>query len=160
MKIVVGVVTLLLGLGLYQSQTLAVDRGRRDEASETKSSPSLIAGRKAVEAKDFTGAVQQLTKAAAETPKDADVQNLLGYSYRNLRQYDKALEHYRVALQIEPRHRGAHEYLGELYLKMDQPDEAEKHLSALSKACFFGCEEYTDLKKAIEEYKAKKTAGK
>lgn len=158
MRNIAGVVTLLLGLTVGQSSSIAVDRGGRDE--EAKASPSLAAGRKAVNAKDFTGAIQQLTKAAAETPKDADVQNLLGYSYRNLGQFDKAMEHYRVALQLDPRHRGAHEYLGELYLKMDQPAEAEKQLSALSSACLFGCEEYTDLKKAIAEYKAKKSAAK
>ena|SRR5262245_22948780 len=156
MKIGTGVVTLLLGLTLGQSELFAVDRGR--DEPETKKSPSLAAGRKAVDAKDFTAAVQHLTKAEAETPKDADVQNLLGYSYRHLGEYDKALQHYRVALQIEPRHRGALEYLGELYLKMDQPGEAEKQLSTLSRTCLFGCEEYTDLKKAIEEYKAKKPA--
>ena len=156
MKIIAGVVTLLLGLTLGQSLSMAVDRGGREE--DAKVSPSLAAGRKAVNAKDFAGAIQQLNKAAAETPKDADVQNLLGYSYRNLGQYDKAMEHYQLALQLDPRHRGAHEYIGELYLKMDQPAEAEKHLSALSSACLFGCEEYTDLKKAIAEYKAKKPA--
>jgi len=156
MKIIAGVVTLLLGLTLGQSLSMAVDRGGREE--DAKVSPSLAAGRKAVNAKDFAGAIQQLNKAAAETPKDADVQNLLGYSYRNLGQYDKAMEHYQLALKLDPRHRGAHEYIGELYLKMDQPAEAEKHLSALSSACLFGCEEYTDLKKAIAEYKAKKPA--
>ena len=153
MRIIAGVVTLLLGLTLGQSLSMAVDRGGREE--DAKVSPSLTAGRKAVNAKDFAGAIQQLNKAAAETPKDADVQNLLGYSYRNLGQFDKAMEHYQLALQLDPRHRGAHEYLGELYLKMDQPTEAEKHLSALSRACLFGCEEYTDLKKAIADYKSK-----
>ena len=139
MRITVGVVTLLLGLTVGQSLSMAIDRGGGGD--EAKVSPSLAAGRKAVNAKDFAGAIQELTKAAAETPKDADVQNLLGYSYRNLGQFDKAMEHYQLALQLDPRHRGANEYIGELYLKMDQPAEAEKHLSVLSRACLFGCEE-------------------
>jgi len=120
-------------------------------------SPSLDAGRKAVDAKDFKSALGPLTQAAKETPNDADVHNLLGYSYRNLGQFDKAMEHYRLALNINPNHRGAHEYMGELYLQMDQPANAEKELQALSKACpWFGkCEEYDDLKEAIEKHKAK-----
>jgi len=87
-------------------------------------SPSLEAGRKAVDAKDFKAALGHLTQAAKETPNDADVHNLLGYSYRHLGQLDKAMEHYRLALNINPNHRGAHEYMGELYLQMDQPANA------------------------------------
>jgi tetratricopeptide (TPR) repeat protein len=121
-------------------------------------SPSLDAGRKAVDAKDFKSALGHLTQAAKEAPNDADVQNLLGYSYRKLGQLDGAMEHYRLALKIDPKHRGAQEYMGELYLEMDQLANAEQLLKSLSKACpWFGrCEEYDDLKGAIEKYKAKK----
>jgi Flp pilus assembly protein TadD len=122
-------------------------------------SPSLEAGRKAVEAKDFNSALTHLVKAVVETPDDADVHNLLGYSHRKLGQFDKAMEQYQLALKLDRNHRGAHEYLGELYLEMGQLDNAEKQLQALNKACpWFGkCEEYEDLKDTIEKYKAKKT---
>jgi hypothetical protein len=68
------------------------------------------------------------------------------------------MEHYRIALQLDPRHRGAHEYIGELYLEMDQLANAEEQLAALYKACpWFGrCPEHDDLKEAIEKYKVKK----
>ena len=119
--------------------------------------PNFEAGRKAVDAKDFKAALGPLTKAAMETPNDADVHNLLGYSYRKLGQFDGAMEHYRTALKIDPNHRGTQEYLGELYLDMGQLGDAEKQLQVLYKACpWFGrCEEYEDLKEAIEIYKAK-----
>ena len=83
---------------------------------------------------------------------------MLGYSYRKLGTFDKSMEHYQTALKIDSSHRNAHEYLGELYLDMNQPDNADKQLVALKKACpMFGkCEEYEDLKKAIDTYKAKK----
>jgi tetratricopeptide (TPR) repeat protein len=83
---------------------------------------------------------------------------MLGYSYRKLGTFDKSMEHYQAALKIDSSHRYAHEYLGELYLDMNQPDNADKQLVALKKACpMFGkCEEYEDLKKAIDTYKAKK----
>jgi len=68
------------------------------------------------------------------------------------------MEHYRTALKLDSKNRSAHEYLGELYLDMNQPDNAEKQLASLKNACpFFGkCEEYEDLKKTIDAYKAKK----
>jgi tetratricopeptide (TPR) repeat protein len=71
---------------------------------------------------------------------------------------DKSMEHYQRALKIDASHRSAHEYLGELYLDMNQLDNAEKQLTALKKACpFFGkCEEYEDLKAAIDKYNATK----
>ena len=128
------------------------------EPSPKPQSPSFEAGRKAVEAKDFKSALAHLTKAAQEMPKDADAQNLLGYSYRKLGQFDKAMEHYRTALKLDPGHRGAHEYMGELYLETDRLADAEKELQALSKVCpWFGkCEERDDLKASIEKYKATK----
>ena len=129
-----------------------------DKSTDKPSSPEFEAGRKAVEAKDFKTAVAHLTQAAQKTPKDADVQTLLGYSHRKLGEYDKALEHYRTALKLDPGHRGAHEYLGELYLETDRPADAEKELQAIKKTCpWFGkCEEYEDLKGEIEKYQAKK----
>jgi len=118
----------------------------------------MAAGRKAIEAKDYKAAVGYLTKAVQEEPNNADAQNMLGYSYRKTGVFDKSMEHYQTALKIDSGHRSAHEYLGELYLDMNQPDNADKQLASLKKACpFFGkCEEYEDLKKAIDGYKAKK----
>jgi len=120
--------------------------------------PNIVAGRKAIDAKDYKGAVGHFTKAVQEEPKNADAHSMLGYSYRKLGTFDKSMEHYQTALKIDSNHRSAHEYLGELYLEMNQPDNAEKQLAALKKACpMFGrCEEYDDLKKALDAYKAKK----
>jgi Flp pilus assembly protein TadD len=117
-----------------------------------------VAARKAIAAKDFKSAIGYLTKAVQESPNDADAHSMLGYSYRKSGTFDKSMEHYQRALKIDSSHRYAHEYLGELYLDMNQPDNAEKQLAALKKACpFFGkCEEYDDLKKAIDGYKAKR----
>ncbi len=125
---------------------------------KAKENPNIAAGRKAIEAKDYQGAVGHLTKAVQEEPKNADAQSMLGYSYRKLGTFDKSMEHYQTALKIDSSHRSAHEYLGELYLEMNQPENADKQLAALKKSCpMFGkCEEYDDLKKAIDTYKAKK----
>jgi len=147
------VVTLVSGLVFIQGRAFANSPQPKSE------SPNLFAGRKAIEAKDFQSAVKNLMKAAQENPNDADAHTLLGYSYRKLGAFDKSLEQYQRALKIDSNNRSAQEYLGELYLDMNQPAKAEKQLQALKKACpFFGnCEEYDDLKVAIERYKTNDT---
>jgi Flp pilus assembly protein TadD len=89
-------------------------------------------------------------------PGSADWNNLMGYSLRKAKTPDFAAAErfYGEALRIEPQHRGALEYSGELYLMMGQLGKAESRLAALDKACRQSCEEYADLKKAIERYKA------
>ena len=71
---------------------------------------------------------------------------------------DKAFEHYKRALMIEPHHRGAHEYIGEAYLMVGDVAGAEKHLTALRSICLLPCEELTDLEKAISEHRAQAKA--
>jgi Flp pilus assembly protein TadD len=119
--------------------------------------PNIAAGRKAIESKDYKVAVGHLTKAVQELPNDADAHSMLGYSYRKVGTLDKSMEHYQTALKLDSNHRSALEYLGELYLEMNQLPNAEKQLATLKKACpWFGkCEEFEDLKKAVDAYKAK-----
>lgn len=159
-KPIARILAILLGLAFIDSQALAVDRDSIYWSQPR--SARLEAGSKAVDAQDFKSAIEHLTQAAKETPNDADVHNLLGYSYRKLGQFEKAMEHYGLALNIDPRHRGAHEYIGELYLEMGQLANADKQLQALYKACpWFGrCKEYDELKEAIEKYKAKNRASR
>src|SRR5206468_3858123 len=84
---------------------------------------------------DITEAAGRFTKAALRDPDNADLQNYLGYSYRNLGQLDRAFQHYKRALELNPRHRGAHEYAGEAYLMVGDLARAEEHLAALRKIC-------------------------
>ena len=89
-------------------------------------------------------------------PDHADLQNILGYSYRNLKQYDLAFKHYKRAIEIDPRHRGAHEYIGETYLMTGDPAGAERHLVELRKICLLPCDELKDLERAIADYRSRK----
>jgi tetratricopeptide (TPR) repeat protein len=82
------------------------------------------------------------------------VQNFIGYSYRNLKNYDAAFTYYKRAIELDPRHRGAHEYIGETYLLVGDVAGAERHLKALREICLLGCEEMKDLEQAIAEYRA------
>ncbi len=112
-----------------------------------------------IEAGKYAEAIPLLQTADAKAPDNPDVHNWLGYAYRKLKEYDPALKHYKIALRLAPRHRGANEYLGELYLALGQLEKAEERLAVLDRACLFGCEEYTELKEAIEAYKARKGKG-
>ncbi len=120
-------------------------------------SDRLASARTAIAAKDWNLAIFELSTAAREEPLNADVHNLLGYSYRKRATPDitKAFEHYYTALKIDPRHKGAHEYIGEAFLMEKRLREAERHLAELEKICGNRtCEEYADLSKSIAAYKA------
>jgi Flp pilus assembly protein TadD len=111
------------------------------------------AGRKAIAGKQWEEALARLRKAEVRHPDHADLQNDLGYANRNLKRFDSALMHYKRALELAPRHRGAHEYIGEAYLMMGDVPSAEKHLAALRGICLLGCEELADLEKAFAKYR-------
>lgn len=93
--------------------------------------------------------MRRLESARPRFPDSADLHNELGFAHRKLRQMDKVFEHYKRALVIEPRHRGAHEYIGEACLMVGDVASAEKHLAALRSICLLPCEELTDLQQAI-----------
>ena len=120
---------------------------------EVGADPNFTAAQAAIEDEDFPAAVAYLTKVVGESPKDADVQNLLGYSYRKLGDLDNAVVHYSAALEIDPKHKNAHEYIGEAYLELGDLESAEIHLKALDKICLFSCAAYRELKRAIKAYK-------
>jgi len=115
--------------------------------------PDFAAGKKALVAEDWNAAITALKLAALRDPRNADIQNYIGYGYRRLRQLGPAMGHYQQALALNPRHRSAHEHLGEAYLVQGEPAKAEQHLSALENICLIPCEEYDDLKRAIAAYK-------
>ena len=114
------------------------------------------AGKRAVDRKDWDEAVRRFKLAERRHPEQADLQNILGYSHRNLKQYDLAFRHYKRAIEIEPRHRGAHEYIGETYLLTGDLAGAERHLEALRQICLLPCDELRDLDKAVAQYRAKR----
>lgn len=122
--------------------------------------PDFAAGMKAAEAKNFGRAVPLLEKAVATDPENADAFNLLGYSRRNAGDFDGAFTAYEKALTLNPKHKGAHEYIGEAYLQTGNLTKAEEHLKALDKLCFFGCDEYSELKDRIAAFKEGKPVGK
>lgn len=143
----------LLGFVAWPPAVATADPLVEDKAAALD--PDFAAGRAAIEAKQWQTAIRALSSAALRDTRNADIQNYLGYAYRHTGQMDLAFKHYERALQLNPRHRGAHEYLGEAYLMVNDLPKAEAHLAALEKICLIPCEEYDDLKKAIAEYRRK-----
>jgi Tfp pilus assembly protein PilF len=135
-------------------------------AAETPSAPErprdavLERAATAVAQKDWAGAQKILHDAVQSSPGNADYHNLYAYSIRKGANPDMNLvfKHYGEALRIDPKHRGAHEYIGEAYLAVGNVAKAKEHLGVLDKLCFFPCDEYTDLKSAIAEYEKKQVA--
>lgn len=109
-------------------------------------------GKKAIDAKNWAQAAISFKKVVAENPKNADAYNLLGYSSRWLGKYDEAFAAYDKALALDPKHKGALEYSGVAYLKVNQKAKAEAQLAKLKAICAT-CEETADLAKALAAYK-------
>lgn len=99
--------------------------------------------------KNFTAAFAALKIADKDFANNADINNLLGYTARNLKQYANAAAYYTKALKIDPNHLGALEYQGELFMLTKKSAQAKKNLAKLKSLCGLTCEEYLDLKKAI-----------
>ena len=135
---------------MLQHGALAADTGPAVTATPDK----LSQARTLIKDKKWADAIDELKRV--NDSGSADWNNLMGYSLRKAKtpDLDGAERFYNEALRINPNHRGALEYSGELYLIKGDLATAEKRLTVLDKACNFGCEEYTDLKKAIERYKA------
>lgn len=125
-----------------------------DEAPAAGQPDPLGAARTHIAQRDWPAAIAELRRVNAAD--SAHWNNLMGYALRNTKPPDLAAaeRHYDAALRIDPRHRGALEYSGELYLMQGRLDLAEQRLATLNRVCLLGCEEYTDLKKAIERHKA------
>jgi Flp pilus assembly protein TadD len=130
----------------------AADTGTSYQAPAT--GDKLAAARTQIAAGQWAAAIDELKKV--NDTGSADWNNLMGYSLRKGQTPDFAAaeRYYNEALRIEPKHRGALEYSGELYLMTGDLAKAEQRLAALDRACFLPCEEYNDLKKAIARYKA------
>ena len=116
----------------------------------------LTQAQKEIKAKSYASAIQTLE--AANQTNSADWNNLLGYAQRKKSPPDlaSAERYYQSALKIDPKHKGALEYHGELLLMKNDLLGAEQMLARLDKVCVFSCEEFRDLKQAITHFKSQK----
>jgi tetratricopeptide (TPR) repeat protein len=138
--------TLTIGVGvtpvLFTVPAHAVDNMSSTDA------PDLTSVRAKLKAKDYAAALSEL-RDLAEDVQQADVYNLLGFALRKTGDFKTSLTYYTKAIEMQPDHKAAREYLGELYVETGNMDKAEEQLAALTKLCPGGCEEREDLQKAI-----------
>jgi len=102
----------------------------------------------------YADAIPYLRRALANNPHSADILNYLGFTNRMVGDYPTSLDYYKRALAEDPDHKGAHEYLGELYLNMRDLTSAQGQLAELTRLCPSGCDELDTLTKSIASYQA------
>jgi cytochrome c-type biogenesis protein CcmH/NrfG len=143
---------LVIGLGvatvLSPTPAIAVDNMSSTDA------PDLASVRAKIKAKDYSAALAELRDLAEDT-QQADVYNLLGFTLRKTGDFTTSLSYYTKALELEPDHKAAREYLGELYVETGNSAKAKEQLDVLARLCPAGCEEREDLQKAIDAKSAR-----
>jgi cytochrome c-type biogenesis protein CcmH/NrfG len=144
---------ILLALLLAPAAVLAAG----DASTSKPADPVLERAADATSRNDWKGAQAILQQGLASNPNNADYHNMYAYNLRKGASPDMSLvfKHYNEALRIDPKHKGANEYLGEAYLMVNNLPKAKEQLAALDKLCFFSCKEYSELKKSIADYEAK-----
>lgn len=135
-------VSLGLAPALVPAPAFAVDN------MESTDAPDLSSVRAKIKAKDYAAALTELRDIAEDT-QQADVYNLLGFTLRKTGDFKTSLTYYTKALELQPDHKAAREYLGELYVETGNMERAKEQLAVLAKLCPAGCEEREDLQKAI-----------
>ncbi len=134
--------------GLPAAAALASSAARAVDTITSKDAPNLASVRAKIKAKDYQAALAEL-KALADTHEHPDVYSLMGFSLRKTGDYGAALSFYKKALDYDADHKGAREYLGELYVEIGDLPKAREQLAVLTKLCPQGCEEREDLEKAL-----------
>lgn len=151
MKLILSILLSAMLSGALLS-TSAWAAASEDDAGSASQPP---AWKKAITDQDWAGAITLLEREVEAKKGTANVHNMLGFAYRKAENFDKAFEIYAIALKLNPEHRSVHEYVGQTYLAVGNLEMANKHLADLDRICFFGCEEYDDLKQAIAAYRPK-----
>lgn len=136
------IVSINLAPNLLSATAYAVDNMSSGDA------PDLTSPREKIKSKNYVGAIEELKKIS-DTNQHADIYNLLGFSLRKSGDFKSALTYYTKAIEFDPNHKAAREYLGELYVETGNIEKAKEQLAALTKLCPGGCEEREDLQKAI-----------
>ena len=130
---------LMFVLLLVSSFPNAMANMTQSKPAANKEDADFVAGKKAIERKDWKAAIEYF-KAANKRLENADLHSHLGFAFRKSGDLDSAFNHYKVALGIDPNHRGTHEYLGEAYVKAGNLDKARQHLARLEEICGKDCE--------------------
>jgi Flp pilus assembly protein TadD len=146
----------LAAIALPAQLAVAADDQPSEKEVAAPAKGNLAEAKALIEAKQYEKAISQLKEARSKDDKNPDIHNYLGFSYRKLGAYEESMKAYDKALALDPNHKGALEYKGELYLQLGMRDKAQELQLKLESLCPNGCAELTELKKAIAGYQPKK----
>lgn len=138
----VSLVAVVLALFAFSGPVFAIG----DDAAPP---PSLARAQADIDAGEWTSAIAKLKAIVEADASNDDAYNLLGYAYRKSGNLDLAQRYYSRALKLNPKHTGALEYQGELYLMLGETDKAKANLAKIEAICGTTCEAYKELAKAI-----------
>lgn len=134
--------------------TMAADMAPAAPVAAARKDTSLDKARQAIEARQWDAALKELKRV--DDRGSADWNNLMGYTLRKGSTPDLAASerYYDAALKIDPRHRNTLAYSGELYLMKGDLAKAQARLSTLATECSAKCEQYDELRAAVDRYQA------
>ena len=147
------VLSTIIPLSIYLVSNASA-MGNQDSKPAVTTVDDFAEGKAAAYSGRYVEAIRLLKKVVDVEPKNADAYNYLGYSYRKIGKLELAESSYQYVFAINPNHKGALEYQGEMFLKQDNLSAAKKNLSRLKGLCPSGCKELSELERAIADFKA------
>jgi tetratricopeptide (TPR) repeat protein len=118
-------------------------------AATERRQPNFAAGLKAIESQDYRTAIQQLERAIVAQPANADAYWRLAEAHRQSGDLRRAVKYARIALDLEPAHRGALLEEGLAWLAAGDRKQAEATLETLGGKCQQACPEFERLRQAL-----------
>jgi tetratricopeptide (TPR) repeat protein len=151
LRSIVSLFALLAATAVFAADDTSAAPAPAAKKTEASADP-LSSARALIQQERWRDAITELQRV--NQPQSADWNNLMGYSHRKAKtpDYAAAQRYYDVALRIDPQHRGALEYSGELALMKNELPVAKSKLAALETICGKTCAESVQLKTAIASY--------
>jgi Flp pilus assembly protein TadD len=146
-RIATAIVASFLAFGA--SGAFAAGTSTTTELTPVEVRTQLASAEELIRKESYSDAIEVLNGIVETNPREADAYNLLGYSFRKSKDFNRAERNYMRALRLNPDHKGALEYVGELYLETNRREKAEESLARLEELCPQGCEELEDLREAM-----------
>ena len=151
-------ILILLFVLCFNNQIFAAGSDSSSDTSETalyEQAVKLVKRAGKLEKKDkdekakklYSQAFKKLKTAYKSDKKNPDILNYMGFTSRKTGNFKEAENYYLKGLDLDPKHNGINEYLGELYVQTNRIDKANERLAVL-KNC--NCDEYSELELIIK----------
>ena len=129
-------------------------KSKKTNKSSSIEDPRFLEGYRAAystiyDRNDYAAAIEQL-KALGHDDR-ADVDNLIGYSYRKLGDYKVSQIWYERALKADPNHVRTWQYYGLWQLEQGNREQAEYHLNKIASLAGTDSPEYKSLAAALQQ---------